>query len=225
MIPAFVAARVDILLQGLVEKRELTAVTPEERAKVEAFVYAALLDFMGPGADEFFLDLYVMASGDPLRPEGGIAHITATVPFSKEVLFTQRYLDDLAYRRQSAANKRRHTLYWWVDEIVDRQKIDTTKVLAGFRRPQDYDYYSDAFVHAMVPYLGPETIEAQYIMALQRRAVLGYVPCTDMFRDPSLLFVNICPIPSYRVDLMGELAHPWTNLPPPYDRYVPRRRS
>jgi hypothetical protein len=221
-VPGFVRAKVAEMFEEREQERSLWPVPPETRSRVEIFVLECLLEFMGPGADELFLDFYVLEGGHLFGRNDACANMGLVVLPAQSYMVSDKLAKD---REDYLKERRRENLYSMANDIVYRKKIKTQDVLQGFRRPADSEYYSDAFVQALIRYMGPESEDTQDLLASQRMAVLGPVPCPDHHGDMAQVFVTICPYASYRKAIMGELAAPWTELPPPYGPYVPRRRS
>jgi len=222
-VPAFVTHDVATTLADL-RFRDGVYVKKEVLHAVEQQVTDALVDLMGPRGDTIFLDLYALASGNPFA-ENGIASLWAKAPSSNKSLTSQAYYDEIEFRRHQMEDRRRNLMRQTAGSVVHVLNLDTRLVLSGFQRPDhgDYDAYTDEFIHALIDYLGPGAEYGELLKVCQRMMVLGPFPCDD-YHGVSSLFFTVRPMPQYRTALMGELAEPWENMPPPYDRYVPKKR-
>ncbi len=169
----------------------------------------ALVDWMGPGGDESFLILYLLAGGSLSDLVGGFCIDMALGGISEE------------------ADRRRH-LTLWAREFLEALPPPTRSISSypGYVRSQGnvplpandpvlFQIAQEAFASTDPALI---LLSEQLLIAQRSVSLLVERPSGDRY------VLSAEPAPGYRQMLMGELAQPWEVLPPPYGPYVPARR-
>ncbi len=154
-----------------------------------AYAEAVMLDWMGTGGDLFFLDMFILAN----QCLPGML-IRAERRFEAK----RDYLSD-----------RRRTLAYHLRLYCQKRKVDMSST--GFV-PYAGGVADDRNDEVFCRMTDLMTGEHQEDMLIEQRVAAMEFPN----RNTVLV---LTPLLSFRTDLMGELAQPWENLPPPYGVY------
>ncbi len=167
----------------------------------------ALVEWLGPGGDEAFLVFFLLAGGK-LRD-----------------IVSSKFTSPLLVRSNNREEERRRQMTIASAMFLANCTANDTLVRRGFVQEDTADQVArnDAILHRLAheaPAIcdDEDTYSARGVLASQRAM------CVPWMSNRGLCLVTLRPNVDYRTLLMGELAHPWEVLPPPYGPYVPARR-
>jgi len=202
-------------VEAAVNKRTRSKRRPEQMAEIMAFAEATVVDWMGPGGDEAFLDFYCLANSS-LPP--------------MNIVFVPRFFGTF----DSLVDLRRHQMFMRVAQAGLRFSTENVKYYApknGKHDPRNDALLRDAYKR-MSPTMQKDMLVFQQTTAMEvtihgltsmtQEEMLAFRHTTGMeVLLPGSFVFYMVPYIDYRTLLMGELAQPWEVLPPPYGPYVP----
>ncbi len=177
----------------------------EDLARLCGQVGDALVDWMGPGGDPAFLDFYALANHDVMST--GIWNPLLSVYVLR--------VDQIRF--VNALDSQKNVVAGFAEYRRDVMRNIAYYALSG---DVPRSSFSDRSLHRIAKG-SPEVSDDQFvpeILAAQRAIVVGLIPIPmPIYRVTEYLALGLYPRADYRTLLMGEMACPWENLPPPYD--------
>jgi hypothetical protein len=180
--------------------------TEQSKDQAASFLADAMVDWMGPGGDEAFVVMYLLANGGGLDSLLGKPRLEGKTPL----------------------NERRRRITICCAEFLESSPSSARLTERGYVRPPGGDPLPENdevlfdLLKEGVDNRDPSVeFQVERMLLAQRRLAMPVFYDMD---PPYPALLSVEPAPGYRTLLMGELAQPWEVLPPPYGPYQPKRR-